>query len=272
MTPTVFSYTRLSAFDTCEHQYVQRYLRPRTVKHQGIEAFVGQRVHEVIEAVECQKLEPNLPSMWEAYRGNWQRNYHSGIVDVRGYGHNYWMDYGEKCVTTYYDKARVPEGWKLVGVEYKLGLPLLSEPMASFVGIIDRLIQGPQGEYKIQDFKTGKMGKVQYFDKDHQLPIYAHLVQRNFELALDVVIPCERIYLAHDARCHCMNVDQDRRYQAWWWAQHTAMEAIVLAEEMVLKNRIPKAQKIPLCDWCAFKKGEQCPVWALSHPAAKAIL
>lgn len=272
MKPTVFSYTRLSAFDQCQHKYIQRYHRKHVPKYEGIEAFVGKRVHEVAEAVELGQMEPNLRGMWEAYLENWQREYHSAIVDVRGYGHDYWCDYGQKCVTTYHDKGRVPEGWELVGVEYKLGAPLLENPMASFLGILDRLIKNDSGEYRIQDFKTGKMGPIKYFNKDHQLPIYSYLVQRNFEIPPHATIHCERIFLGHDANTHAMHVSPERRGEAWWWAQHTAMEAIALENEMHSINRVPEAHRQPLCDWCAYKKGERCPVWALSHPAAKAIL
>ncbi len=60
MKPTVFSYTRLSAFDQCQHKYVQRYCRKFVPKYEGIEAFVGKRVHEVVEDVERSLIEREL--------------------------------------------------------------------------------------------------------------------------------------------------------------------------------------------------------------------
>ena len=273
MKPTVFSYTRLSSFDKCQHQYVERYRKRKVPRHDTIEAFVGTRVHGVIEKVLIGSLTSNLHDIWKSYLESWTQEYHAGIVDVRQYGHDYWRDYGQKCLTTYLDKVVVPEGWELVGTEYKLGLPLLEQPMASFIGILDRLIkQAGQDEYVIQDFKTGKMSQKKYFLQDHQLPAYSHLVVRNFGLDPEVVMKCERVYLAHDAACHTLDVDANRRQEAWHWAQHTAMEALVLEEEIHTRNRVPEAKKQPLCEWCAYRKGERCPMWALSNPVARKIL
>lgn len=273
MKPTVFSYTRLSTFDKCQHQYAERYLRRKTPRHDTIEAFAGNRVHGVIEKTLIGSLASNLPDIWKAYLESWTQEYHAGIVDVRQYGHDYWRDYGQKCLTTYLDKARVPEGWELVGTEYRLGLPLLEQPMASFLGIIDRLIKRTgTDEYVIQDFKTGKMPQRKYFTPDHQLPTYSHLVVRNLGLDPEAVMKCERVYLAHDAKCHDLAVDAERRQQAWHWAQYTAMEALLFEEEIRTVNRVPEAKKQPLCEWCAYRKGERCPVWILSHPGARELL
>ena len=271
MKPTVFSYTRLSTFDKCQHQYAEHYLRHRKpLNHTTIEAFVGERVHAVIEALQIGSQTSNLPDIWKAYLKAWTQEYHAGIVDVRQYGHDYWRDYGQKCLTNYLDMGAVPEGWELVGAEYKLGLPLLEQPMVSFIGILDRLIR-KDGEYVIQDFKTGKKPKRKYFDADHQLPAYSHLVVRNFGLDPEVKMRCERIYLAH-AEVEELIVDESRRQEAWHWAQYTAMEAVLLEEEMRTQNRVPEAKKQPLCEWCAYRKGERCPIWILSHPGAREFL
>jgi len=270
MKATVFSYTRLSAFDQCQHRYVERYVRNHVPRHDTIEAFVGKRVHEVVEAVERGILTSNLHDAWRHYLESWTREYHSGIVDVRRSGHDYWRDYGQRCVARYLESARVPDGWELVGVEHKLGAPLLDQPMASFIGVLDRLIRRGD-EHVVQDFKTGKKPKAQYFLEDHQLPVYSHLVVHNHGLDPDVRMRCERIYLAH-GESHELVVDRALREAAWWWAQHTAIEALVLEEELRLGRRVPTARQQPLCDWCAYKKGERCPVWALSLPAAKGIM
>lgn len=273
MKPTVFSHTRLSTLDKCEHQYAERYLHQRRPRHDTVEAFVGKRVHEVIEAVHIGSLASNLPDMQKAYFESFAREYYTGVVDVRDYGVGYWRDYGSRCVTSYHERAQVEDGWELVGVEYKLGAPLLEQPLASFIGILDRLVRRTgTDEYRVEDFKTGKMPQRRYFEEDHQIPLYSWLVVRNFELDPSVVMRGERIYLAHDGERQTMDVDHDRRAGAIWWAQHTAMEALVLEEEVRERGRVPRAQKTRLCDWCAYKRGERCPVWALSLPAAREIM
>jgi RecB family exonuclease len=165
----------------------------------------------------------------------------------------------------------VPDGWELVGVEHRLGAVLLDQPMASFIGILDRLIRRGD-EYVVQDFKTGKVAKEQYFLEDHQIPVYSELVVRNCGLDPDVRMRGERIYLAHEAKVQSRIVDRAGRDAAWWWAQHTAIEALAMEEEIRLGRRVPTARQIPLCDWCAYRKGERCPAWALSLPGAREVM
>ena len=45
----VFSHSSLSSFETCPKKYQFRYVLKVPADTEGIEAFVGKRVHEVLE-------------------------------------------------------------------------------------------------------------------------------------------------------------------------------------------------------------------------------
>ena len=46
---TVYSHSRMSSFENCPKQFHFRYVLKIPQETEGIEAFVGKRVHEVLE-------------------------------------------------------------------------------------------------------------------------------------------------------------------------------------------------------------------------------
>ena len=47
-----FSHSSLNCFETCPKQYHFRYVEKIRVDLEGIEAFMGKRVHEILERAE----------------------------------------------------------------------------------------------------------------------------------------------------------------------------------------------------------------------------
>ena len=46
---TVYSHSRLSSFENCPRQFYYRYVERVPIETESVEAFVGKRVHEVLE-------------------------------------------------------------------------------------------------------------------------------------------------------------------------------------------------------------------------------
>ena len=46
---TVYSHSRLSSFEQCKQKFQFRYLLEIPEESEGVEAFVGKRVHEILE-------------------------------------------------------------------------------------------------------------------------------------------------------------------------------------------------------------------------------
>ncbi len=52
----IYSHSRLSSFEDCPQKFQYRYVLKIPVDSEGIEAFVGKRVHEILERLYTQTL------------------------------------------------------------------------------------------------------------------------------------------------------------------------------------------------------------------------
>ena len=81
-----FSYSSLESFKKCPAQFKFRYIKKIIKSHEGIESFVGKRVHEALEFLYNEKLSGRLTvvdGVIEKYHQNWKDNWHDEIVIVR---------------------------------------------------------------------------------------------------------------------------------------------------------------------------------------------
>ena len=58
-----FSHSSLNCFETCPKQYHFRYVEKIPVDLEGIEAFMGKRVHEDLERLYLFDAEGKVPSL-----------------------------------------------------------------------------------------------------------------------------------------------------------------------------------------------------------------
>ncbi len=255
----VYSYSKLSAFEKCRWQFLQRYGHKRYIDRQGIEAFVGSIVHQIIEDIYAGKLQANQLVCWDRFLMDWDSRYDpKKNFDVREHGPEHWRDHGLKCISNYLRMGHVTDR-EIIGIEYKLSAPLSLEPMLSFVGYADRIVRNEDGAPEIHDFKTGRVAKKRYFEADMQLPVYAYVVARNFAVPDDVPIKCSRVYLA-TGEIADIEVDSERRRDAWEWVVRTAIDAQAWLSESMSTGAEADTFPSVLCDWCDYKN-EGCPVY-----------
>lgn len=254
-----YSYSRLKCFDQCEYLYAERYAHWRAPFALSMEAFVGKMVHTVIEAHHKGRIETRKLALWEAFHEVWDRSFEAGISDTRKLGPDYWQQHGLKCLGHYLECGTAPATCNVLGLEARYKAALLSNPAANFQGILDRLIRTEDGDMVIDDFKTGNKQDRRWFLQDHQLPLYAHLVEGAFLLEPEEPIMTRRIYLA-TGEIEEFLVSRERRLEAWAWAQRTAIQAYQL--ELEAKAGANMATRISkLCDWCSLKR--TCPAFAI---------
>ena len=164
-----------------------------------------------------------------------------------------------KCVSNYKRMGHpslMAPGWELLGSEVRKGMPLLDQPMGTFMGIIDLLLAKGDAR-QIWDFKTGKIKSQKDFEEDHQLPLYAALVAH--ETQSDAPIKVGRLNLAV-GKSQTFLVDKDRRHAALAWAAERAHRCLDLEAEYALERAAEPTKSI-LCNWCAFKHTNTCPAW-----------
>jgi hypothetical protein len=242
-------------------RYVDRY----RAGGEGIEAFIGKCVHRVVELDHKGGLPFSGPTaLWDTFNSIFNRDYDPKKVhDARDRGTEHWRGHGMKCVSNYARVGRLDPGHELIGVEKKLGMPLLKSPLCTFIGIMDRLVRVGES-YEIHDFKSGKVKTRDQFIADHQLPLYAMLVANEYGLSASTPFLVKRIYLA-EGRVEPFLVEPARRGAALLWAQNTAIKALDVEDEY-RKTREVEANRSPLCNWCGYKQ-RYCPIWQVSEVA-----
>jgi putative RecB family exonuclease len=103
-----YSHSQLSTYEHCPHQYKLAYIDKIEVETEGIEAFMGSRVHDALEKLyrdlKVTKLNP-LEDLIQFYHQVWEKNWNGMIQIVRkGYTAEDYRRLGEKCLTDYYHR------------------------------------------------------------------------------------------------------------------------------------------------------------------------
>ena len=85
--PTVYSHSRLSVFEDCRLRYRLRYVDRVKREREGVEAFLGSRVHETLEALYRDVLmgrTPTADAVVEDFESRWEERWNDAIVASSG--------------------------------------------------------------------------------------------------------------------------------------------------------------------------------------------
>ncbi len=175
---SAFSHSSLSSFETCPRKYWFRYVRKVPVETEGIEAFVGKRVHEILERLYRFVAEGRVPSL-ERVLYRYHRNFEEGFAPERvrivrnGTEPELYRSLGARCLSNYYRRHYPFDGDETVDLERPVRFALDEDGRYAVRGIIDRLVRTRDGALEIHDFKTGRRVPPQdELDRDRQLALY----------------------------------------------------------------------------------------------------
>ena len=248
----VYSHSRLSAYEKCPLQYRFRYIDKIKRDVQGIEAFMGNRVHEVLERLYRDLLmskRPSLDELVSLYHGNWKETFSDKITIVRTeYTPDHYRQVGERCVTGYYRRYEPFDQATTLGLEERVQLTLDADGRYRLQGYVDRLARAGRGVYEIHDYKTSSSlptdGDLR---RDRQLTLYQMAVERRFPDVREVRLIWH--YLAFDQELTSARtpaeIEDHRR------------------GTMRLIDTIERTEEFPpresaLCRWCEYR--DICPV------------
>ena len=181
----VFSHSSLSAYETCPKKYELRYVQCVPVDTEGIESFVGKRVHEVMERLyqfAARGLVPSLERVLQRFRINWQSGYDPVRVRIIREGDEMddYVRLGERCLENAYRRL-YPFDEQTLGLEHPVEFALDADGRYAMRGVIDRVVRGRDGALEIHDYKTGRwLPKQADLDRDRQLTLYEIGARRAF--------------------------------------------------------------------------------------------
>ena len=173
----VFSHSSLSSFETCPKKYQLRYVLKVPADSEGIEAFVGKRVHEVLERLyqfAARDMVPSLARVIARFRANWDEQYDAERLRIvrSELGPEDYQRAGERCLENAYRRL-YPFDDETIGLEHAVQFPLDGDGRYAVRGVIDRLVRARDGALEIHDYKTGRrLPSQDELDRDRQLALY----------------------------------------------------------------------------------------------------
>ena len=260
----VFSHSRLSSFEKCPKQFYFRYVLRLPAETESVEAFLGKRVHEVLERLYLVIREGRVPSLAQVVRrfeANWQEAFQAERIRIvrSELDPAHYREVGVRSLRNFYRRYYPFDGEETLGIEERVSFALDAAGTYRMQGVIDRLVRTRDGAIEIHDYKTGRRVPPQRaLDEDRQLALY----QLGLAARLDGAPEVRLVW-------HYLAVDQMRV------SRRNAEQLEALRERTIgLIDSIQGEQRFeprpgPLCSWCEYR--ERCPIFASSLAEARPV-
>jgi len=243
-----YSNSKLSTYEDCPQKYKLKYIVRIKPSGEGIEAFLGNRVHETFEKLYKELLLTKLNSLdelLEFYNSQWEKKWHENVVVTRKeFTVDHYRNTGREAVSSYYKRYSPFNQSKTLSTEFQINFKIND---ITITGKIDRLSHNGDGFYEIHDYKTSRSLPTQNeLDHDWQLGLYQIGVQEKFRDAKEINLIWH--YLIFDKEFSSTRSD----------AQLKDLEKKVLSLiKAIEKETIFNPKESNLCDWCEYF--EYCP-------------
>jgi len=242
-----YSHSHLSTYETSPHQYKLAYIDKIEVETEGIEAFMGSRVHEALEKLyrDLKVIRLNtLEELLNFYRQSWEKNWNGMIQIIRkDYSVEDNCRLGEKCITDYYKRYCPFDQGKTLGLEEHIYFPLEEGKSYWIRGFIDRVALVNGSILEIHDYKTSNsLPTREDVESDRQLAFYQMGVAEKWQGIQEIRLIWH--YLTFDTEIHSSRTP-DKLHQL----RKATLELIQRIETD--RRFLPKEG--PLCDWCDYQ-------------------
>ena len=246
----VYSHSRLATYETCPQQYKLRYIDRIELPEgeEGIEAFLGNRVHETLEKLHKELILTKLNSLEELlgyYKDQWEKNWHENVfINKQEFTADHYRNTGRNAIENYYKRHYPFNQTKTLATEYRLAFKLDNYTIRGFV---DRLSYSGKGVYEIHDYKTsGTLPSQDKFDNDRQLALYQIGVRERFRDVKDIRLIWH--YLIFDKEFTSARSDAQLK---------DLKKEVLFLIKTIEKDTKFEPEESNLCDWCEYP--EYCP-------------
>ncbi len=251
---TAYSHSRLSSYEKCPLQFHYRYIQHIPADSESIEAFMGKRVHEVIERVHLAVAKGNVPPLDQVHKrfqALWDKEYdEQRIRIVRSENPpEFYRESGIRCLNHFYRRDYPFDRDETLAVEERVQFSLDVEDRYRMNGIIDRVVRARDGAIEIHDYKTGRRVPSQSaLDRDRQLALYQIGLGERF------VSESKEIRLVWD---YLLNNTIRISTRSETQLQELRDDTIRLIDQIEDATEFP-ARPSALCGWCEYRS--RCPV------------
>ena len=259
---TIYSHSRLSSFENCPKQFEFRYILKVPSETEGVEAFVGKRVHEVLERLYIfvgRDQIPGVEKVVDRYHKLWEETYDPARVRIvrENTPLSYYRQLGEDCLRGYYLRHYPFDESEILGLEKRVVFPLDDAGEYRMQGIIDRISRARDGAIEIHDYKTSaRVPSQRILDQDRQLALYQIGLARTYGADSEYRLIWH--YVAKNRTCVSTRTADE--------LVQLRTDTIARIDEIQAATQFP-AKKISLCGWCEYK--DRCPLWASSETLAR---
>jgi putative RecB family exonuclease len=251
---TIYSHSRLSSFENCRKQFEFRYILKIPSESESIEAFVGKRVHEILERLYLfvgRGQIPGVEKVIDRYQKLWEETYDGERVRIvrEGTPLSFYRQLGEQCLRGYYARHYPFDEDETLGIEMRVIFPLDEAGKYRMQGIIDRISRARDGTIEVHDYKTGaRVPSQKMLDQDRQLALYQIGLAGKY--GDDVPFRLVWHYVAkNQTRTSTRTPEELAALRA------STIERI---DEIQQASEFPP-RKIALCNWCEYKT--RCPLF-----------
>ncbi|NOZ75026.1 MAG: PD-(D/E)XK nuclease family protein [FCB group bacterium] len=262
-----FSHSRLQSYKKCPAQFYIRYIEGVRKPDEGIEAFLGKRIHETLEHLYSRQLAtefpPSLDTVLASFSDLWKSNWHSRIAIVNRFmGVRDYFRLGESMLARFY-RIHFPFDQPVIATEERLEFSLDDSGNYLMVGILDRVDRLNGKGIVIHDYKTGKRALTQQAaDKDEQLALY----QLGWELTRE---PAESFQLVWHFLQPGFVVHSTRTSDELTRLKKKIICNIDQIRDHVEGKKPFMPHETKLCYWCYY--WEECPAKQGSNPVMKHV-
>ena len=256
-----FSHSGLSSYEKCPAQFRIRYIDRVAKQDEGIEAFMGKRVHEALESLYNKILAgqtPILDTVLDKYDALWMEHWHDRIAIVkREISVEQTRRIGVACLARYY-RNYYPFDTPVIHNELDMKFSIDPDGTYNIRGIVDRVDRFEDGQYEIHDYKTsGRAMSQNEANKNRQLALYQIGLTKIFSNVQDVKLVWH--FLRQGIRREVVKnaADLDK-----------LIDKIKMLIDTIRKKentggQFPAKESI-LCNWCYY--WEECPAKNGSNP------